>query len=57
MNIKHNDKLVVYFIAVSVFRMLNEQLDKTMKEASELRLNNARLASQVNITYFAIQYH
>jgi hypothetical protein len=37
-------------------RLLNEQLEKTKKEASDLRLQNARLVSQVLVDYLFMPF-
>ena len=37
----------IFFILIFYFRMIEEQLDKFRKEASDMKVQNARLASQV----------
>ena len=39
--------VVIVFGSLNCYRLLNEQLEKVSKESTSLRVQNARLASQV----------
>ena len=44
---------VIQCMYATICRIMNEQIDRFRKEASEMRVQNARLASQVCVTLCA----